>query len=164
MSFKGFRRKSLESRLRAERVKAPDALVETIVRSVTPDRARSPRGARLSFAGAVAVLVVGSFASLGGVSYAASAGEVTVHAVKQIVVHHHVTVHHSSAIAQYAKPSTNLGKPSKPASHTLGVTASLPAKVQGTLPFTGISLGITVAISLLLMGLGFALRRRGLRS
>jgi hypothetical protein len=163
MSFMGFRRKSLESRLRAERVKAPDALVETIVRSVTPERARSPRGARLSFAGAVAVLVVGSFASLGGVSYAASAGEVTVHAVKQIVVHHHVTVHHSSAIAQYAKPSTNLGKP-KPASHTLGVTASLPAKVQGTLPFTGISLGITVAISLLLMGLGFALRRRGLRS
>jgi hypothetical protein len=163
MSFMGFRRKSLESRLRAERVKAPDALVETIVRSVTPERARSPRGARLSFAGAVAVLVVGSFASLGGVSYAASAGEVTVHAVKQIVVHHHVTVHHSSAIAQYGKPSTNLGKP-KPVSHTLGVTASLPAKVQGTLPFTGISLGITVAISLLLMGLGFALRRRGLRS
>jgi hypothetical protein len=163
MSFMGFRRKGLESRLRAERVKAPDALVETIVRSVTPERARSPRGARLSFAGAVAVLVVGSFASLGGVSYAASAGEVTVHAVKQIVVHHHVTVHHSSAIAQYGKPSTNLGKP-KPVSHTLGVTASLPAKVQGTLPFTGISLGITVAISLLLMGLGFALRRRGLRS
>jgi hypothetical protein len=163
MSFKGFGRKGLESRLRAERAKAPDALVETIVRSVTPERARSPRGARLSFAGAVAVLVVGSFASLGGVGYAASAGQVTVRAVKQIVVHHHVTVHHSSAIAQYVKPDIKLGKP-KPASQTLGVTASLPAKVQGTLPFTGISLGITVAISLLLMGLGFGLRRRGLRS
>jgi uncharacterized protein (TIGR03382 family) len=33
-------------------------------------------------------------------------------------------------------------------------------QAQGTLPFTGISLGVTVAISLLLMGLGLMLRRR----
>jgi hypothetical protein len=38
---------------------------------------------------------------------------------------------------------------------TLGATAK-----GGTLPFTGISLGATVLVSLLLMTLGFALRRR----
>jgi hypothetical protein len=164
MSFFGFGRKSLEARLRAERAEAPDALVESIVRRVAPEHARSPRGARMSFAGAVAVLIVGSFASFGGIGYAASATQDTVRTVKQIAVHHHITVHHSSAGSQYNKPHSNVGKPpKKPASGTLGVTAT-PVHAQGTLPFTGISLGVTVAISLLLMGLGFAIRRRGLRS
>jgi hypothetical protein len=159
--FLGIGTRNLESRLRAERAKAPDALVDSIASRVTPRRQTGGFGARLSFAASVAVLVLGSFASFGGIGYAATATHATVHTVKQLAVAHHVTVHHSSAGSQYNKPITNVGKP--PAAPSAGqvLGTQSPVKAQGTLPFTGISLGVTVALSLLLMGLGVMLRRRG---
>jgi hypothetical protein len=159
-----FTKKSgIERRLRAERPKAPSALVESIVRNVAVEPRRAPRSARACYAAAVAVLILGAFASFGGIGYAASATTQTVKTVKQIATGHHVTVRHSSAGTQYKKPKSNVGKAptQKPKTVVLAATASSP---QGTLPFTGISLGVTLAISLLLVGLGVALRRRDAKS
>jgi hypothetical protein len=163
MGFMRLRKRGIEAQLRRDRPEAPAALVEDIASRVVPARQRSTTGSRLSFAASVAVLIVGSFASFGGIGYAASVTKETAHTVKQIAVHHHITAHRTSAASQYNTPPNNVGAAPtvQPKSQVLGVsTAPAPVQAQGTLPFTGISLGVTVAISLLLMGLGLMLRRR----
>jgi hypothetical protein len=161
MGFMRLRKRGIEAQLRRDRPEAPAALVEDIASRVVPARQRSTTGSRLSFAASVAVLIVGSFASFGGIGYAASVTKETAHTVKQIAVHHHITAHRTSAASQYNTPPKNVGAAPtvQPKSHVLGVSTA-PVQAQGTLPFTGISLGVTVAISLLLMGLGLMLRRR----
>jgi LPXTG-motif cell wall-anchored protein len=100
------------------------------------------RISQLLFAAAIAVIVIGTFVSLGGLSYAASGGGT------------------SPAGDQYGQPST-LGTVTTPSSQTgvAGATAG-----SGTLPNTGVSLLITLAGGLSLIALGLLVRRGGRRT
>lgn len=152
----------LERALRRHRSSAPDELVDAISHRVAaspPSRGRA--WSRLAFAGAVSVFVLGTFASFGGLSYAASGASGTYTAVKQVVAKQklHAVVHTSSAADQYKKTpkgavagvTTNKKPPAPPAA---------PVAAGGTLPFTGISLATTFGLSLALIAAGILLRRR----
>lgn len=159
------RQADLEARLRNHRPEARDEFVDTLSAAVAPRAGGTRRStsSRLAFAAAVSVFILGTFASFGGLSYAASGATGAYHAVKQVPTGHvSFTVHKSSATAQYA-PTT---KPKKPkATKTEGAVAGVRAtlsnpKASGSLPFTGLSLAGTAVLSLALIGLGLALRRR----
>jgi hypothetical protein len=114
---------------------------------------------RLAFAGAASTLILGMFASFGGFGYAASGAHSTYAVVKQAVVHQKLAVRpsKSSAASQYATP------PAKPAQQVAGKTqvrgAALGA-VKSSLPFTGLSLLVTVVLGFALLVTGLFLRRR----
>lgn len=166
LSFRNFRqspsdRSDLEARLRAAKAEPREQFVETLTRQIRGEaRARAARPwSRLAFAGAVTTLVLGTFASAGGFGYAASGVTHRYYAVKQLIVKHHVVVH-SSADDQYpGKPKT----PSTPAGNVVGTQAQgavAAASAKGTLPFTGLSLVLTLVVSLALIAAGLVLRRR----
>ena len=140
----------LDGELRAAAPKAGGEFVTSLAAEIPAARARRSRTA---FASAVAVLVVGSFASFGGVGYAAENAGNAVNAAKSVVVAK------TSATDQYGA-----SKPVKPATVTdpkvvvKGVSAKAPTK--STLPFTGLSLIGTVGLGVALIAVGFALRRR----
>ena len=115
------------------------------------------RWSRAAFVAAFVVLVVGSFASFGGLSYAASGGTHALRTVAHVATGRKVVVRSSSAASQYGGV---LGtKTAKKHTHHKAVLAA-PVK-SGTLPFTGVSLLVTVLLSLALSGGGFFLRRAG---
>ena len=118
------------------------------------------RWSRAAFVAAFVVLVVGSFASFGGLSYAASGGTHALRTVAHAATGQKVVVRSSSAADQYnyTKPKGQvLG--AKTTKHHKAVLAA-PVKA-GTLPFTGLSLLVTVLLSLALAGGGYFLRRAG---
>jgi hypothetical protein len=157
----------LEAQLRRHRAEASSDFVEEVSRKLIPDAAPTRRAwSRLAFASAVSVFILGTFASFGGLSYAASGATGTYDAVQQVVVKHKLTVsvHTSSAAGQY--PHSPVKKPAavaptKKARH--GVLAAHTVSGQ-TLPFTGISLLGTFVISFVLIGAGVAMRRRERRN
>jgi hypothetical protein len=156
----------LEDALRARRADAPADLVSELSATVAA-ATTAPRRAwsRVAFASAVSVLVMGTFASLGGISYAASGVSGTYVAVKKVVVTHKLkaVVPESSASNQYkpAAPPPQAPKPPKPQPAAFKPPPAPAAEVQGqTLPFSGFSLLGTVIVSLALIGLGVLLRRR----
>jgi hypothetical protein len=158
------RRSELEGALRSHRAEASADFVDDLARRLVPEGIPSPRGwSRLAFAAAVSVFILGTFASFGGLSYAASGATGTYDAVKQVVVKHKlaVSVKTSSASAQYPhkplKPPTVVA-PAK-VSHKPS-TAGVAAVQSNTLPFTGFSLLATFVLSLAFIGAGMALRRR----
>lgn len=155
----------LERALRRQRPTPPEALVREVSDSLSAD-SRPSYGvwSRLAFASAVAVLILGTFASLGGLSYARPGAVGTYQAVKQIVVAHKlkVTVHTTSAKGQYPHPPHKKPVFTPPKVHH--TTGGVAAQSSGTLPFTGISLLGTLALSLALIGVGIMLRRRERRS
>jgi hypothetical protein len=129
------------------------------------------------------VLVLGTLASFGGLGYAASGTEQAVRTVKRVVAPSRPQlVPNSAAQAQYAQPKVTvchnghtitISKAALPAHLRQGDTAGAcgvagasaqrfagTSAASGTLPFTGISLGVTVLVALLLVSLGLALRRR----
>ncbi|HEY2371463.1 MAG TPA: hypothetical protein VGH82_02855 [Gaiellaceae bacterium] len=106
---------------------------------------------------AFVVLVVGSFASFGGLSYAASGGAHALRTVAHAATGQKVVVRHSSAGAQYDHQVLGV-KATKTKPHKAVLAA--PVK-SGTLPFTGISLLVTVLLSLALAAGGYFLRRAG---
>jgi hypothetical protein len=114
---------------------------------------------RVAFAGAVAALMLGTFASFGGIGYAASGAGHTYKTVKTLVVNQRITVHNSAASAQYKPPPApiNTGSVAGNSTQSGGVEA---ASAAGTLPFTGFSLLATVLVSLGLIATGLLLRRR----
>ncbi len=149
----------LEALLRRHRAEPRDVFVarlaETVQAGPTPRRAWS----RVAFAGAVSVFILGTFASFGGLGYAASGAASAYHATKQVTAgHFFVSVHKSSAASQYApKP-----KHKRHQRHVTGGLAGVQAgvtKTSGSLPFTGLSLLATLLVSLALIGLGIALQR-----
>ena len=95
----------LESELRGSRPTPSDEFVRSLARHVEA-RTRSRtlyRLSRISFAGAVTVLMLGTLASFGGLSYAASAPAKAVDAVSDAVTSDtRRMVQGSSAQAQYA--------------------------------------------------------------
>jgi hypothetical protein len=158
----------LESQLRAARAEPSDEFVDGIARQIQgagrrPSAARA--WSRIAFAGAFTTFVLGIFASVGGLGYAASGARHTYSLASQLAVHHRITVHHSAASDQYGSP------PSQPSQNVAGKVAvqssagaehALAASAQSTqLPLTGFSLLGTFIASGILMCLGLFLRRRG---
>jgi hypothetical protein len=135
--------------LRTEAPKADGAFVASLAAELPARRARRSRTA---FAGAIAVLVLGTFASFGGVGYAAEGATHAASAAKKAVTK-------TSAADQYAttKP-VEPAPPSNPTVRVAAATASSPPK--STLPFTGLSLIGTVGLGAALFVVGFAIRRR----
>jgi len=160
---------AIEAALRSLRAEARPDLVDGIVSRIQaqPIRGRRP-WSRLAFAAAVSVFVLGSFASFGGLSYAAPGAGATVAAVKQVVAGHplKVTVHKSSARSQYpytpTTPKSTFTPPTTPKAAT--ATKTPPVASGQTLPFTGLSLLGTLVASLFLVSVGLVLRRRERRN
>jgi hypothetical protein len=158
----------VEAALRSHRMEASDAFVEELSERVAGERARTrASGSRLAFAGAVSVFILGTFASFGGLSYAASGAVGTYHAVKQVAAKHSliVSVPKSSASAQYGpKPKPHKTTP-PPTASVAGTQAGIAGVSSGgTLPFTGLSLLATFILSLGLIVVGIVLRRRASRN
>jgi hypothetical protein len=147
----------LETRLRSARPEASDEFVRMLSDKAAPRR--GPRvWSRLAFAAAFTTLLLGTFASFGGIGYTKDGATHAYQTVKQLTAAKDVTVDRSSAADQYAPP------PSAPQGAAPAESAQAAAPAQAaeaeTLPFTGISLLTTVLVGVALIALGLALRRR----
>ena len=189
--FRPSRKDSLARELRASRPELPAYFVDGLAKRVDAS-SRSSRlyaWSKVSFAAALTVLVLGAFASFGGLGYAASGTKQAVKAVKHVVAPSSPQiVKKSAAQQQYGQPKVTIchkghtitiAQPALPAHLRHGDTVgpcsvaganatrpgggTLGASAGGTLPFAGMSLGATVLVSLLLVSLGVALRRRAAR-
>src|SRR5712692_6438419 len=146
--------RKLDRALRSLHAEPRDEFVRTLSGRVHANRPRAQHAwSRLAFAGAVSTLILGMFASFGGLGYTASGAATTYYAVKQVLVKHKVTVtvHKSSAADQYGNPP----KAPKTTGNVAGASAQqsgvAAAAASGTLPFTGFSLLGTVVVSLILI-------------
>jgi hypothetical protein len=158
------RRDGIEGRLRDARAEPRATFVEAIAARAGGGSRRSSGWSRLAFAASLAVMMLGTFASFGGLSYAASGGTKALRTLEKVTTAHKVVVSHSSASSQYPKPKAAVA-----AKHVKQVVKAKPVtlaatKQSGTLPFTGVSLLVTVLLSLALMGGGLLLRRAERRS
>jgi hypothetical protein len=180
------REDELARELRANRPVLPADFVRPLAQRIAAARPRTGlyAASRLSFAGAITVLALGTLISFGGLGYAASGTRDAVKAVKRVVAptkptpvvdsaasaqyrQKKVTVCHNGheiTIAEAALPAhlahgDTLGP--CPATGVAGVRAAVlnSRATSSRLPFTGISLGVTVLVALLLFGTGVALRR-----
>jgi hypothetical protein len=163
----GERNSRLEAALRRHRAEARADFVEGVERRLAEDRPRTTRAySRPAFAAAISVLILGTFASFGGLSYAASGAAQTYGSVHKAVVKHKlvVSVHTSSAAGQYPhsvlKPPVSAVKPVTHATRGHHAAVAPQAVSAETLPFTGVSLLGTFVVSLGLIGAGIFLRRR----
>jgi hypothetical protein len=160
------RRNGIEGRLRHARAEPRTAFVEALAERAAGGSPRSPGWSRLAFAASLAVMMLGTFASFGGLSYAASGGTKALRTIEKVTTAHKVVVSHSSASSQYPKAKAAAAVAGK---HVKRVVKAKPVtlaatKQSGTLPFTGVSLLVTVLLSLALMGGGLLLRRAERRS
>ena len=158
------RRTSMEATLRGYRAEPREEFVTSLMQRVAAKGSVRRRTAwsRLAFAGAASTMILGMFASFGGVGYATSGATSTYTAVKNIVVDQklNVDVRKSSASAQYDTPPAPPPQQNvAPASETQ-VAAATAVGEADTLPFTGVSLLATVLIGSALLALGLILRRR----
>jgi uncharacterized protein YqgC (DUF456 family) len=151
-----------EATLRSYRAQPRDDFVESLADRISEDsRVHRTSWSRLAFAAAASTMILGMFASFGGLGYAATGATSTYSVVKQAVVQHKlsVDVRKSSASGQY--PPT----PTAPTNQVAGESAvkgSATGAVAGaqTLPFTGVSLLVTVLLGFALLVTGLILRRR----
>jgi hypothetical protein len=149
-----------EAILRSHRAEPREEFVQSLAGRVDAERpVRRTTWSRLAFAGAASTLILGMFASFGGLGYAAAGASSTYTVVKQAVVHHKVSVHikSSAASSQYSRT------PTAPAEQVAGQSQSKGSSlgaVKSSLPFTGLSLLITVLLGSALLVTGLVLRRR----
>jgi hypothetical protein len=124
--FRPRRQDELTSELRARRPEPSPEFSRTISERIGADgrRVRLYAASRLSFAAALTVAMLGTLASFGGLSYAASGTKQTVEAVKHVVMSSRPrVVQQSPAQAQYVEKVTICHK-----GHTISVpTTALPA-------------------------------------
>jgi len=152
-----------EATLRSYRAQPREEFVESLTDRISEEPlVHRTAWSRLAFAGAASTMILGMFASFGGLGYAASGANSTYSVVKKAVVQHKlsVDVRKSSASGQYA---TN---PQPPEENNVAGESAVKGSAAGavagaqTLPFTGISLLITVLIGFALLAAGLILRRR----
>ena len=127
-------------------------------------RVRYARASHRLYLTALAVFMLGTFASFGGVGIAAQGAQQTVSAVAHITVSQKPVVHRTTAA--FDEYGTAVVKPAK---HHAAAAATAPTvlattKTQSTLPFTGLSLLATVLLSMVFLGAGLVLRRIGSRA
>jgi hypothetical protein len=153
----------LEATLRKSRAEPREEFVQSLAEQV---EAKPPvhrtAWSRLAFAGAASTMILGMFASFGGVGYASGGATSAYSVVKKAVVEHKlsVDVRKSSASDQYPDNTPSVEPPANNvAGQTTGSAAGAVAGAQ-TLPFTGLSLLVTVLIGLALLTTGLVLRRR----
>jgi hypothetical protein len=120
--------------------------------SRTGSRRRAP--SQIAFALALTTFALGTFASFGGVGYAASSAVSTANVVKHAIAHKQVPSR-TSAAAQYG-PATAPAAVA-PAQQT---AAAGDVAAGQTLPFTGLSLLSTAIVGFALLLAGILLRRR----
>jgi hypothetical protein len=112
------------------------------------------------------VFMVGFFASFGGLGYAAANAHSVAKSVTRIAqpaTPKLASQPKSAAIAQYgSQPFTPPVAKPKPTQviEVAGTSTSTPQQATGELPFTGLGLGVTAVLGLMLLGLGAMLRRR----
>ena len=167
MRIWGKGRDSVDKALRAARPTASDEFVGGLtdqVLATSGAKRQANRGSRLAFGAAVTVFMVGTFASFGGLGYAATNAEGKAAAPAK------VEGSQSAAAAQYEEedvPSvvekSRLTPPTSPPTVAVAGQAAGPQPATGTLPFTGLGLGATAALGSLLLALGIMLRRREAR-
>src|SRR5207249_1236552 len=127
--------------LRSHRAEPREEFVESVANRISAERpVQRAAWSRLAFAGAASTMILGMFASFGGLGYAASGASSTYTVVKQAVVHHKLTVHvKSSASGQYDVTPT-APAPTQQAAGKTQVKGSALGAVKSSLPFTGVSL------------------------
>src|SRR5690242_6648859 len=79
--------REVERTLREARPRANDEFVDAMTSRVEASAPRRREWSRVSFAAALVVFMVGSFASFGGLGYAGSGAIGSVDVVKHVVVH-----------------------------------------------------------------------------
>jgi len=159
--------------LRAARPEGRDEFVENLADRVAASHP-ARRWSRVAFAGAMAVFMLGPFASFGGLGYAASSAQDAASGITRIVKSAKdsgkLVIHTKKSSAQDQYGRTKVTKV-KGATVTKQPTtkvrrAGSPPVVRsggGELPFTGLGLGATAGLGMLLLGLGALLRRREAR-
>ena len=164
----------VERRLRASRARPREEFVSQVTGSVRQASNRQVRRhSRVAFAAAMTVMMLGTFASFGALSYAATGASETVQTVKRIVHGQAPPVRKTSAASDQYTPTANVAvvvkkkaAPAKPVGQVAGKVAGKVAAPNaqvasaGELPFTGLSLGATAILGFGLIGLGVFLRRR----
>jgi hypothetical protein len=152
-----------EATLRSYRAQPRDDFVESLADRISEDsRVHRTSWSRLAFAAAASTMILGMFASFGGLGYAATGAGSTYSVVKKAVVQHKlsVDVHKSSASSQYP------GTPTPPTGNQVAGESAVKGSGTGavagaqTLPFTGVSLLVTVLLGFALLVTGLILRRR----
>ncbi len=168
---RGRKRFDLEAELRARRVEPRSEFTQIIAERIRRETARPGlyRLSRLSFAAAVSVFMLGTFASFGGLGYAASSTKSTLDAVKRVAAETGVSTEtRSPAQTQYETEEEELGSvgeaTARPSRAEAGARPAVAgARTQEELPFTGLGLATTALLGGALTGLGFALRRSSRR-
>jgi hypothetical protein len=166
----------VESALRAGRPEPRDELLAQLADRVAASRP-TRRWSRVAFAGAMTVLMLGTFASFGGIGYAASSAQEAAKSITRIAkpakqTKLAVRTTKSSAQDQYGQDPVTPVVNTKPKVANKPQVAENSPQVAGVfkppaavassdeLPFTGLGLGATAALGLLLLSLGALLRRR----
>jgi hypothetical protein len=160
---------ALERVLRDGRPEARDELVTGLARTASTARP-ARRWSRVAFASSLTVFMVGFFASFGGLGYAAANAHSVAKSITRIAqpaTQELAAQTKSAAIAQYRPqqftPPVAKPKPAK-VIEVAGISTETPSQSSGELPFTGIGLGVTAALGLMLLTLGALLRRRESRA
>lgn len=157
----------LEAQLRAARAEPRPDFVHELGRSIGRATRARHRGSRLAFAGALTVFMVGSFASIGGLSYAAAGASEAITVAKRVAAENQIQLRdRSAATDQYAPDVAPVFQPPVAAEAIQPPVAAeaIPPAELDVLPVTGISLAATAAVGFGLILLGVALRRRERRS
>jgi hypothetical protein len=152
-----------EATLRRYRAQPREEFVESLAGRISEEpRIYRTSWSRLAFAASASTMILGMFASFGGLGYAATGATSTYSVVKKAVVQHKlsVDVHKSSASGQYP------GTPTPPTGNQVAGQSAVKGSATGavagaqTLPFTGVSLLVTVLLGFALLATGLILRRR----
>lgn len=157
---------AVERVLRDGRPEPREGLVGDLAYTISAARP-ARRWSRVAFATAMTVFMVGFFASFGGLGYAASNAQAAAKTVTRIVSPAKKSLARttqSAAQMQYGNQTFTPPAP-KPTKviKVAGVSGQAPTS-SGELPFTGLGLGVTAALGLMLVTMGVFLRRRESRA